>query len=155
MKNQDSFQMVEFPEVGEGKSHRGYQMGRPALVRKGGQYRIAYKGNGNAFYSFSFVCCIIHSIGTTSGDSVQIRLSHLLSMFEEVGFSLRFISFIQTTCLRVFCILIVLYALFKTRISFTFDRSTVCRSIYVLLISMSMHSIRRTSFPKRYVTYDV
>lgn len=44
MKSQDTFQMVEFPDAGEGKLHRGYQMGRPALVRKGGQYRISYKG---------------------------------------------------------------------------------------------------------------
>ncbi|KAL4223247.1 inward rectifier potassium channel [Mactra antiquata] len=46
MKDQDSFQMVEFPDVSNGKPHRGYQMGRPALVRKGGQYRISYKGMG-------------------------------------------------------------------------------------------------------------
>ena len=44
MKDQDTFQMMEFPEVEDGKVLRGYQMGRPALVRKGGQYRIAYKG---------------------------------------------------------------------------------------------------------------
>ncbi|WAR03126.1 KCNJ5-like protein [Mya arenaria] len=46
MKTQDSFQMVEFPEVEDGKVLRGYQMGRPALVRKGGQYRISYRGMG-------------------------------------------------------------------------------------------------------------
>ncbi|XP_045173472.1 ATP-sensitive inward rectifier potassium channel 11-like [Mercenaria mercenaria] len=47
MKTQERFQMVEFPEMSQdGKLHRGYQMGRPALVRKGGQYRISYKGMG-------------------------------------------------------------------------------------------------------------
>lgn len=46
MKDQDNFQMVEFPELVDGKLNRGYQMGRPALVRKGGQYRISYKGVG-------------------------------------------------------------------------------------------------------------
>ena len=44
MKPQETFQMIEFPPASEGKYHRGYQMGRPALVRKGGQYRISYKG---------------------------------------------------------------------------------------------------------------
>ena len=52
MKTPDSVQMMEFPPVTDSKipglyNHQGYQMGRPALVRKGGQYRISYKGIGN------------------------------------------------------------------------------------------------------------
>ena len=50
MKTPDSVQMMEFPPVNEKKGlgpfDQGYQMGRPVLVRKGGQYRISYKGIG-------------------------------------------------------------------------------------------------------------
>ena len=51
MKKPDSVQMVEFPPATGGKGvglfNQGYQMGRPVLVRKGGQYRISYKGIGS------------------------------------------------------------------------------------------------------------
>ena len=50
MKTPDSVQMMEFPPASDKKGlglfDQGYQMGRPVLVRKGGQYRISYKNIG-------------------------------------------------------------------------------------------------------------
>ncbi|KAK3604040.1 hypothetical protein CHS0354_006719 [Potamilus streckersoni] len=48
-EDKNEFQMVEFADSAESADgsnsfYRGYQMGRPSLVRKGGKYRIAYKG---------------------------------------------------------------------------------------------------------------
>ncbi|KAL3856938.1 hypothetical protein ACJMK2_011644 [Sinanodonta woodiana] len=48
-EEKSDFQMVEFSDSIESANdssslYRGYQMGRPSLVRKGGKYRIAYKG---------------------------------------------------------------------------------------------------------------
>ncbi|OWF50263.1 G protein-activated inward rectifier potassium channel 3-like [Mizuhopecten yessoensis] len=46
--NEDPGQLLEFPAINGAKAEKGlkngYQLGRPALLKKGGKYRVSYKG---------------------------------------------------------------------------------------------------------------